>query len=261
MKKVITEEKILEYVCKNINVSLDDIKNHFGISVSTLHRLVNKLKNLFITVSDNRVLYIPFSYFENKDTETEKIKNKIAYNAVDIIKDGEVICLAGSSSTVSLMLPFILMRKKDVSVITNTVPVLRCYMSLYDIAIKNNITLLTIGGTVPANVMSFGGEYADNIISHFNINKIFISTQGVNSLGLYVDTPLETYAEKTFLSVSSEKYILADSAKFKSKRLFRWGEWKEFDGIITDREEKFVNIDGFKHIVAKNDIVIPPIFE
>lgn len=255
MKKIVDEYDVLEYIYKNVILYTSDIQSKFSISLSTTHRILKKLSsNSWIYLDKDKIIYMPFKHFKCEDINYEKRKNAIAYKATEIIEEGDIVCLAGGSTTVALVLPFIILKKKNIFIITNGVLAVRYYLSLEKTALQNNISLLTIGGTVQNDCYSFGGEYASEVVNKLHINKTFISTQGADiTRGLFVDEVKETYVETKFTKTSKDSFLLINSEKFHKRKFFKWGDWKDFDGVITDYKERTLDFTpNFKHIIAQD---------
>lgn len=249
MKKIVDKLDILAFIYKNVKVSVNDIIKIFGISVSTAHRVLSKLsEENWVVIEQNTVLYMPFSHFDYvSNMESAIIKNALAYQAVKLISENDKICLSGGSTTIALMLPFIFLNKKNITIISNSSLILRYYLAFSELAIENNITLITIGGSLRKHFFSFGGEYAEDIIYNFNIDKTFMGTESVDvELGFFTETISEHFVESSFMEVSSKVYLVTSSEKFSIKKLYRWTDWDSISGIVTDYEaNKFFNRSNF----------------
>ncbi len=249
MKKIIRDESVLHYICQHIVVDFYTLQKHFDISLSTIHRILKSL-HPWVKIDKNKVIYMPFSHFKYKDLAYEQNKNAIAYKATKLVQDDDTICLAGGSTTIALMVPFIILHSQNVFIITNNIYAISLYLALRDIALAKNISILIVGGLFQYDSFSLTGEYALNLIKNFSIDKTFISTQSVNKRGFFVNELSYAYVEKCFLENSHKNYILANKEKFGKELLFRWGEWKEFDGIITDYTAPLHQREGFQVILS-----------
>lgn len=244
MEKSISKLSLLSYIYQNIEVSINDIIEEFHVSISTAYRLARSLReDGWVSIENNKVSYMPFDFFPYEDKATAFTQNALAFKAIDLIEENEVICLSGGSSTIALILPFIIMYKKNIVIISNSTLVFRYYMKLQRIACQKNISLITIGGTIRSHFYSFGGEYADYIIHRFQIEKTFMGTECVDPLkGLYSDILIESFVERNFFDVSEKTYLLAAAVKFKKKCLYQWASWEDFHGFISD-----YNFQDFPH--------------
>ncbi len=243
MKKIVDKEDVLVYIYQHIEVPVKDILNIFNISESTAHRVLKQLsQENWIIIEQHIIYYKPFTLFPYKDKEKAILINALAWNATKIINEGDVICLSGGSTSIAVILPFIILTKKNITIISNSSLVFQYYLLLHLKASEQNITLLTIGGILRQHFYSFGGEYADEIIDHFNISKTFLGAESINvNQGLFTDTLGESFVETAFMNVSKATYLVATSDKFSSKGKYKWADWGQFKGIISD-----YNLDIFK---------------
>ncbi|MGL5955988.1 MAG: hypothetical protein ACRC0X_05225 [Brevinema sp.] len=233
MKENIRKQRILNFICQQIVVDLTVLSKEFSISLSTVHRILKSLSP-WVKVNKNKVFYTPFLYFKYTDIHYEQHKNNIAYHTSTLVNKGETICLAGGSTTVALMIPFIISNNKDILILTNNIYAISLFLVFRDLALSKNITLHIIGGSIQHDFFSLGGEYASNLIKNFSIDKTFIGTKSANKRGFFSNSLTPAYIEKLFLEHSKKNYILINKEKFFQQYLFRWSQWEEFDGLITD---------------------------
>lgn len=229
------KEDILEYLYKNTECRIQSLTDRFGISLSTAQRLVRQLINEnWAIVNNNVISYMPLcsAKFEK---ENMAMQNALAYNAVSLIKEHDVVCLSGGSATIALMMPFIALNKKNIIIITNSFLVFKYYMAFHSMAVSKNIRLIVIGGTIRKQFYSFGGEYAESIIHRFNIEKTFMGTESADiKRGLFSAIPGDYFIESNFFAVSNKTYLVTSKKKFEIKKLYKWGDWNDFSGIVSD---------------------------
>ncbi|MGL4676359.1 MAG: hypothetical protein ACRCWI_01665 [Brevinema sp.] len=233
MKENIRNHRILNFICQHIIIDLPTLSKEFRISLSTVHRILKSLAP-WVQVNKNQVFYTPFLSLKYTDISYEQHKNNIAYHTSTLINEGETICLAGGSTTVALMIPFIISNNQNILILTNNIYAISLFLIFREQAFHKNITLHLIGGSIQHDFFSLGGEYASNLIKNFRIDKTFISTKSANERGVFSNSLTPIYIEKLFLENSQKNYILINKEKFSKKYLFRWGEWIEFDGLITN---------------------------
>ncbi|WP_300367244.1 DeoR/GlpR family DNA-binding transcription regulator [Brachyspira sp.] len=260
MKQVIEKKYLLNFIYKNVNTNINSLKEEFNISTSTVYRLLHQLRDEnWIVIDKNNIIYKPFSYINIQEDNTKNIiQNAIAYKSHELINNGDVICLSGSSTTMSLMIPFIVMNKENITMISNSVLVLKNYLDYYNLAVEKNIILLVIGGTIKKQFYAFNGEYVDNIANNLNIEKAFFGTQSIDpQRGLFMDTLLENMVEKKLMEISKKNYLIANYEKFQTKGLFKWADLNELNGIISDinlDDIEFSNKNIEKYIMKIEDI-------
>ncbi len=243
MKKIVDKKEVLVYIYQYIEVPIKDILSVFNISESTAHRVLKQLvQEHWITIEQHIIYYKPFTFFPYIEKEKAILTNALAWNATKIINEGDVICLSGGSTTIAAMLPFIILTKKNITIISNSSLVFQYYLSLYPKALKQNIKLLAIGGVLRQEFNSFGGEYADEIIAHFNILKTFLGAESlVVNQGVFTNILAESFIETAFMKISKATYLVTASSKFSIKGKYKWADWGQFRGIVSD-----YNLEIFK---------------
>ncbi|MGL5955984.1 MAG: DeoR/GlpR family DNA-binding transcription regulator [Brevinema sp.] len=249
MKKIVDKEEILNFIYKHIKISIEDILDNFHISVSTAYRILKQLDDEnWIVFDSNTIYYKPATLFSYDCIDTVILTHALAWESAKIIQENDVICLSGGSTTIASILPFIILTKKNITIISNSSLVFQYYLLFYNQAIQNSINLITIGGQLRHHFHSFGGEYADQIIEHFNIAKTFLGTECVHEKqGLLTNTLAESFIETAFMKVSEQTYLVASAQKFYKKAKYVWADWNQFNGIISDYDlSNFRNRKNFQ---------------
>ncbi len=257
MKKIISEKEVLNYIMQNIEVELNDIVKIFSISSSTAHRILRKLgQSNWVDVKQNTIYYKPFTLFNYDDKNSARITNALSYRASKMINSSDSVGLIGGSTTVASILPFLILENENITIISNNSLALQYYLMFKDYALSKKIHFFVIGGTLRDEYVSFGGEYSEEIIKHFTINKCFIGTQSVDiERGLFTNSVSDRFVETSFIQVAEKAYIVTAATKFNVKKFYRWASWSEFDGIITDYDVSlFKNKENFDAIQVNTNI-------
>lgn len=236
MRKIVQEAQILEYISCNLEVSLTSLREVFPVSVPTLNRLLAILKrNNWIKIEKDKVIYSPITYFSSYSMKDIGAKMNLARGALSLIEDGDTIGLAGGSTTVSLMMPFLLLNKKNITVVSNSLLALKYYLDLEYLAKENNISFIALGGMIQSHEYVFETDYAETVTANYRIDKTFMTTSGADvDRGLFGDSPKEFSIEKHLMKVSGKNYLLCTKDKFNKKHLYKWADWANFSGLITD---------------------------
>ena len=106
-------------------------------------------------------------------------KNKIAKEAVNLIKDGDNIMLDGSSTVFNLVQH--LNKFRNLLVISNSAKV---SMALSETSIYN----ISTGGKMAEQTVSFVGQEAINALKNYNADIVFISCGGLSEDGYLTDS-------------------------------------------------------------------------
>ena len=236
MKKIITEEQLFDYISNCIEISTYELQQHFNISSATLNRMLKVMREKkLILVKNQIVIYRPASHFIYTNLQLEQRKNIVAKKAALSIKNNTVIGLSGGS-TVSFMCPYIIINKKDITIISNSITVLKIFLDLHPISKQNNISLITLGGNLQEELYSFSGEYSKEILSKFNIDCSYIGVESINveNNAVYTSIPHETDIDCLMMKHSQKNYIVCLKEKFSISKLYKWSDLSDFDRIFSD---------------------------
>lgn len=165
------------------------------------------------------------SFDTRRVTKLEE-KAAIARCAVKWIVEGDVIGLDVSSTTHELaqIIPDI-----PLTVVTNSIPVVLALMS------HANVRLVSTGGDFDDQAWSFTGALAEQALSRFNINKLFLSSKGVDlARGLSDATDNQARVKRAMMDIAEETHLLADHSKFGVRSVVFFAELSEIDLVITD---------------------------
>ncbi len=135
-------------------------------------------------------------------------KRQIARCAVLLIKDGESL-IFDADSTVLQMMPW-LAQFNNITVVTNS-------LSIVNELVELDNDQVIPGGTDRKNSASFHGTLAEAAFSHFNFNKLFIGTDGVDlTAGVTTFNELQAVSQ-AMCRVALERILLVDSSQFGRK--------------------------------------------
>lgn len=224
------QKEIMEYLNKYETVSVKKIVETFYVSEATARRDLNALeqsgqvRRVFggatINVSpDNQIpLFV-------RDSEDEKEKAELCRKASELIADGNVIFIDGSS-TVKFIVPY-LKKFKDLVVITNG-------MKIAEALNESDVKVYLTGGLLIKNSFSFAGNEAERFAKYFNADICFISCKGLSDDGILSDTSYEeTQLRKIFVKNSARKVALITKSKIGKKYIHTLCSADVMDKIIT----------------------------
>ena len=166
---------------------------------------------------------IPFIMREN-----EKSRNKtiIGQKAAQLIHDGMVIMLDGSTSAYHLV-PY-LSKFKDIIVITSGA---KTAVALAEL----QIPVFSTGGKMVTNSFSYVGKEAEETVRKFNADIMFFSCHGLSNDGAMTDPSIdEANLRQVMFTRTKAKYLLCDSSKFDKTYFYDMGNVASIDGIISD---------------------------
>ncbi len=168
---------------------------------------------------------IPFLVRQN---ERSPIKAEMGARAAELVSDGMVVMLDGSTSAYHLV-PY-LARKKDLIVITSGA---KTALALAEA----NIRTFCTGGQMLIHSFSYVGAKAEDFVRSINADLLFFSCHGLNGKGMMTDPSIEEInLRRVMLSASRKSYLLCDSSKLDKTYLYNMGSVSEIDGIISEKE-------------------------
>ncbi len=133
-------------------------------------------------------------------------KARIGAAAARLVADGETIFL-GSGTTV-LEVAMHLRQRHRLNVITNSLLVLNVLSSVPD------VTVVSLGGVLNGNEMSFIGHITQQALSEVRADKVFLGISAVDLQHGLTNVDLqETLTDRAILKIGREVILLADHTK------------------------------------------------
>lgn len=164
---------------------------------------------------------------EDKGKINRDVKFAIAKAAAALINDGEAVII-DSGSTTSLMTKH-LESKKELVVMTNAINI------AYELASRENIHLMVLGGNVRSASWSIDGPTAEQHIRQYRFDKLFLGVDGFD-LASGITTPQlgEAQINRAMCDVSREIIAVADSSKFGRTSFCLIREVERIHRLVTD---------------------------
>lgn len=224
------QRKILERMKENETISIKEIVKDFFVSEATARRDLTALEKSGLirrvfggaTIVLDAGQQVPLFV---RERENEEEKARLCEVAVELISDGQVIFLDGSS-TVQALLPY-LKKFKELTVITNGLKIAQALGEMH-------VKVYSTGGLLLDNSSVLIGEDAQRFVDGFNADICFISCKGLSDEGKLTDTSYaETQLRKKFLQNTKTKVALITKNKIGKKYLHTLCEAKELDYVIT----------------------------
>lgn len=223
--------KIENYIKENKEASLEELKNHFDVSLNTIRRDVNELaKSDTVKKVYGGVVYNKeetTTAYEDRTISHISEKRRIGTYCSKFIEPDDIIFI-DSGTTTHYVLDEL---DKDINftLITNSLEVINKAVTF------PNVTLLITGDTYKKSTKSFTGISDNQTIHKFNINKAFMSATAFSiDNGASNTDLLENRTKSTVCSRSNEVYLLIDSSKFGQTSLFTYCHLEDINTIITD---------------------------
>jgi DeoR family transcriptional regulator, aga operon transcriptional repressor len=228
------QEEISLIVDRDSRITVAQICKNFGVSEATARRdletLAEKGKIQRVHGGAIKVRHAPPEkpIYERNTVQAEE-KMRIGKVAATLINDGDTIFL-GSGSTVYEIAKN-LHGKKDLTIVTNSLLVIN------ELADKEDITIINIGGLLRKSERSFIGHIAEQAIGELRADKVFMGIRAISlDQGLTNDYLPETMTDRAIMGVGSQVIIVADYTKCECVSTAFVAPLESIDVLITTKE-------------------------
>ena len=247
------QKQILSLLTRQGRLSIGEIVEQFSISEATARRDLETL------ASQGKVQRVhggviavekapPELPILERESEQADEKSRIGRAAAELVADKETIFL-GSGTTV-LEVARNLRDRKNLTVITNSLPVLNTLAGLKE------ITVISLGGMLRESEMSFIGHITEQALSEIRADKVIIGTRGVSlEHGMTNDYLQETLTDRAIMKIGREVIVVADYTKVNRVATALLAPLDSMQTFVTDSnaDKKFIQAikkQGINVIVA-----------
>lgn len=201
---------ILEVLAQNEVAKIQDFVDATSSSESTIRRDLSqledegKLKRVHGGASLLAQKRDELSFSE-KSTKNHDEKDQIAKYAASLIREGDCIYLDAGTTTY-LMIRHITVN--NVTVVTNGIMLLEALL-------EKNIETYIVGGLIKNKTRALIGRGALDGLKAYRFDKCFLGINGIHpEHGFTTPDPEEAMVKSLALSLSQERYVVADHTKF-----------------------------------------------
>lgn len=167
---------------------------------------------------------LPQDYREREHSDAKDIIGK---KCLELISDGDVIMVDGSSTALALMRS-IGDKRSSIVIITNSA---KAPLILSDTKIKTFVT----GGELAPNTYAYVGSYAEDFIRSFNADICFFSVRTLTKDGCLTDNALaENSIRKAMMSKSKKSVLMLDSKKIGKPCINTLCTLKEISHVVSE---------------------------
>jgi DeoR family transcriptional regulator, aga operon transcriptional repressor len=236
------QKQILTLLTKQGRLSVNEIVSQFSISEATARR---DLESLALEGKVQRVhggaiaveqAPPELPILEREDEQPDE-KARIGRAAAELIADKETVFL-GSGTTV-LEVARALRERKNLTVITNSLPVLNL------LAGWKEVTVIALGGMLRDSELSFIGHLTEQALTEVRADKVIMGTRGVSlEHGLTNDYLQETLTDRAILRIGREVIIAADHTKINRVSTALLAPLDVMNTFVTDSnaDKKFLQL-------------------
>jgi DeoR/GlpR family transcriptional regulator of sugar metabolism len=215
--------KIREYVNSNGSATVVELRALLGVSEATIRRDLdelaahNFLQRTFGGVTIPSLTTVEPSVFQRRSINAEE-KRMISELAASMVNNGETVFLGSGSTTLEVARA--LKQKQNVTVITNSLPIVNL------LADSVEVKVIVTGGFL---------RQAELSLSELRADKVIMGIQGVHpEHGLTNDYLPETKTDRAIIRFAPVVIVVADYSKFGQIKSSFVAELSAAHTIITD---------------------------
>ena len=246
MKTGVREQKIISLLESRGEMSVGDLSEMLGVSVSTLRKQLAEMqeKKLVIRTYGGVMSVNPFpdETFDSKMHKSVAEKRRIAARARMLLKDGCSISL-GSGTTV-YGLGSLLDDLRRCVVYTDSI------QTAEYLARCAALEVHVCGGILRSSTGTIIGSEACDFFKGIHVDCAFISCDAIDNDGnVYSDNLAVATVESAVLTNAKRRYVLCDSTKLGKNSIARITSLKGCDGLITGQNDS-VTIDKLSYLTS-----------
>ena len=240
-------DKITAMLQNQKTVLVTELSKLFDVTEETIRRDLEKLEGEGVlkrthggaVLRENINIDLPLAVREGSNIEG---KQAIAKRLAAIIEDGDSIIL--DSSSTALFVAKNIKDKKRLTVITNAEKV------VLELSNAKDCKVISTGGTLKANSMSFIGHWAEKAIENYYVDKAILSCKGLDiNRGITDSNEMEIEVKKAMINSASKAFLVVDNSKFDKVSFAKLVDFDKINVLVTDKrlplewEEKLESCD------------------
>lgn len=224
--------EIQKYIEEVHTVTVKELCEQFGISVSTARRVLIELeeKSIVRRMHGGATLLKssqPERPIHRRTQQQEREKKAIAKAAAETVCEGDAILLM-SGSTVNMMAPF-LKDRSNITVLTNSIVVMN------ELLESKGVRTVFLGGVVDKRELRVVGEMTTVNLKNLRAAKVYFSGKAADPhWGILSDNLDEVPVYDMFLNAADSRYLLLDHTKFYEHGITVCAHWNQVTRLITD---------------------------
>lgn len=237
MGKIVTSaetrrDEIYELMKEQKKIRVADIMKQFGVSSVTANNdlihlerkgLINKEFGYAI-IRDAKLNLFDETHVANLDK-----KKELGRYAAGLLEEGESIFIYTGSTTHQISK--YIQEGLGLIVVTNSI------LTANELGKNKKINIILLGGFYNPEVYATYGGQSIKQLEEYNINKLFISANGIDSeYGITIDEPFEAELNKALIKNAQKVIVLADSTKIGKRRFIAVADMSQIDILITNKD-------------------------
>ncbi|WP_404425891.1 DeoR/GlpR family DNA-binding transcription regulator [Nibricoccus sp. IMCC34717] len=226
------QQKILRLLDVHRTISLAKLGRELQVSPATLRRDLDFLASLGRLTRTHGGAVHPESSdgevpFDRKERAAVAAKAVIAEASAALIGHSRT-CFVDAGTT-ALALGRLLLQKKGLTVVTNSVPLLN------ERSVASGTRVIAVGGEVRSVSLALVGAGAAAWMRQLHFDIAFVAASGLDSEGPSTTELSEAELKREMLSQADRCVLIADGTKWERRAAIRFAEWTDIDDFVTDR--------------------------
>jgi len=234
------QKQILSLLTREKRLSVTEIVKQFSISEATARRDLESLTSQGkaqrvhggVIAVEQAPPELPILERENEQID-EKIR--IGRATASLVADDESLFLGSGTTVVEVARN--LREHKNLTVITNSLPVLNILAGIKE------ITVISLGGMLRESELSFIGHITEQALTEIRVDKVMMGARGVSlEHGLTNDYWQETLTDRAIMKSGRQVIIVADHTKVNRVSTVLLAPLNSMHTFVTDAnvDQKFV---------------------
>jgi DeoR family ulaG and ulaABCDEF operon transcriptional repressor len=248
---------ILSAVQERAVVTVQDVMDYTGASEATIRRDIAALaeEGRLRKVRGGAEAIHPVgalaarSFRQNQSVNLAE-KRAIARAAVELCHDGEAVIINGGTTTFQMVH---YLTGHRLQVLTNSFPISEHLLK------HSRCAVMVPAGTIYREQSIILSPFDNDGTVHFYAKRMFMSAQGVSSLGIMESDTLIIQSEQRLMRQAEELVLLVDSSKFESRSSLIICPLERATTIITDdgisdAARRMVEDAGIRLLIAAPEV-------
>ncbi len=230
-KKDARQVEIRNILNDNGNCRVKELAEQLQVTPETLRKDLDELEEKGIVIRSHgfvRVIKqkkeLPISI---RNQENVDIKRRIMYRAIEEIHDGDIVYLDAGSTLLQGI--DVLQKKKDLTIITNSLPMaLKCN--------EMNFEVILVGGKLQKNGLHTEGFFSEKMLDSIFIDIALFGSDGLyNTSGFTVYSMEEVGTRRHVINQTKKLIMVSDNSKFSFTGHYAFCSFREVDVFVTNQ--------------------------
>jgi DeoR/GlpR family transcriptional regulator of sugar metabolism len=225
------QARIAHQISHQRSVTVSELSQQFSVSDMTIRRDLQRLEEegLLVRTYGGAVAHLPEqdAAFGVREQSQPEEKEAIARVAASLVNPGDTVILDAGTTTARVARH--LHGRTGLTVITTSLHVLR------ELGADDQITLIAAGGTVRPATLSFVGSWAEEMLSQFHADLLFLAATAIDlERGLFNSNVFEIGVKQQMIRSARRVILVADHTKFGGQSTAKIAELADVHCVIAD---------------------------